>query len=333
MRTAQLDQIVRQRDPELLKVVEHLSRAEVAPGLALLQSQGRITEIPERTERIQAIARDYAASPERTLIVSPDNASRRDINEAVHLELQQRGRILREDHPSRVLIQRSEMTGADRAWASRYQVGDVLRYQRGSAEIGLQAGSYASIIATEPKGNTVTVRKQNGEEATYNPARLRGIDAYAEVERNFSVGDRIQFTAPNQELHVANRALGTVEQIEAGMMAVKMDTGKTLTFDPQTVRHFDHGYAVTSHSSQGLTADRVLVNVDHAAHPDLINSRFAYVSLSRASLDARIFTDDVSAIASRLSHEVGKTSAIDFSQTVGKMGSEQNVQSGIHLGM
>jgi conjugative relaxase-like TrwC/TraI family protein len=333
MRTAQLDQIVRQRDPELLKVVEHLSRAEVAPGLALLQSQGRITEIPERAERIQAIARDYATSPERTLIVSPDNASRRDINEAVHLELQQRGRIVREDHPSRVLIQRSEMTGADRAWASRYQVGDVLRYQRGSAEIGLQAGSYASIIATDPKENMVTVRKQNGEEATYNPARLRGIDAYAEVERNFSVGDRIQFTAPNRELHVANRALGTVEQIEVGMMAVKMDTGKTLTFDPQTVRHFDHGYAVTSHSSQGLTADRVLVNVDHAAHPDLINSRFAYVSLSRASLDARIFTDDVSAITSRLSHEVGKTSAVDFAQTVGKMGNEQNVQFGIHLGM
>lgn len=153
------------------------------------------------------------------------------------------------------------------------------------------------------------------------------------MERNFSVGDRIQFTAPNRELHVANRALGTVEQIEVGRMAVKMDTGKTLTFDPQTVRHFDHGYAVTSHSSQGLTADRVLVNVDHAAHPDLINSRFAYVSLSRASLDARIFTDDVSAIASRLSHEVGKTSAIDFSQTVGKMGNEQNVHSGIHFGM
>jgi hypothetical protein len=64
-----------------------------------------------------------------------------------------------------------------------------------------------------------------------------------------------------------------------------------------------------------------------------VHSRFAYVSLSRASLDARIFTDDVSAIASRLSHEVGKISAIDFSQTVGKMGNEQNIQSCIHLGM
>jgi hypothetical protein len=55
-------------------------------------------------------------------------------------------------------------------------------------------------------------------------------------------------------------------------------------FDPSSSRHFDHGYAVTSHSSQGLTADRVLVNIDTASHLDLINSRLAYVSVSRAVL-------------------------------------------------
>jgi hypothetical protein len=43
---------------------------------------------------------------------------------------------------------------------------------------------------------------------------------------------------------------------------VKMDNGKSVSFDTQRMRHFDHGYAVTSHSSQGLTAERVLVNID-----------------------------------------------------------------------
>lgn len=72
---------------------------------------------------------------------------------------------------------------------------------------------------------------------------------------------------------VAKRSLGTIDQIAAGgQMTVKMDTGKTVTFDPKLLRHFDQGYAVTSHSSQGLTVDRVLVHVDHAAHPDLINT-------------------------------------------------------------
>ena len=330
MQTAQLDQIVRQKDPELLRVVEHLAKADVATGVRLLQQQGRITEIPDRAERIRAIAKEYAASPEQTLIVSPDNASRQDINAAVHGELQRRGHIAREDHPMKVLVQRSEMTGADRAWASRYQVGDVLHYHRGSAEIGIPAGSYAEVVATNPKENQVTVRKQAGDEITYNPARLRGIDAYAEVERNFAHGDRLQFTAPNRELHVANRALGTIEQIaQDGSMTVKMDTGKTVSFDPHTLRHFDHGYAVTSHSAQGLTAERVLVNIDHGAHPDLINSRFAYVSVSRASLDARIFTDASAPLSSRLASEINKTEALNWSQDIGLKRNDVGMDLGI----
>jgi conjugative relaxase-like TrwC/TraI family protein len=332
MQTAQLDQIIRQKDPELLKVVEHLAKADVATGIQLLQEQGRITEISDRTERIQAIAKDYAASPEKTLIISPDNASRRDINEAVHMELKRQGQVAPEDHAVRVLVQRSEMTGADRAWASRYQIGDVLHYQRGSTDIGIQSGSYARVIAIDPKENNITVQKQGGEEATYNPSRLRGIDAYAEVERNFSVGDRIQFTAPNRELHVANRALGTIEQIaQDGLVTVKLDIGKTLAFDSQTLRHFDHGYAVTSHSSQGLTAERVLVNVDHAAHPDLVNSRFAYVAISRASSDVKIFTNDVAGLSSRLDHDIAKASATDFPQGIEKARAQKALDDGLEL--
>ena len=38
MRTAQLDQIVRQKDPELLKAVEHLARNETHTGISLLQA-------------------------------------------------------------------------------------------------------------------------------------------------------------------------------------------------------------------------------------------------------------------------------------------------------
>ncbi len=76
MHTAQLDQIVRQKDPELLKAVEHLSKGEIAPGIGLLQQQGRITEIIDPQQRIEAIAKSYAAHPENTIIVSPDWSAR-----------------------------------------------------------------------------------------------------------------------------------------------------------------------------------------------------------------------------------------------------------------
>jgi len=343
MQTAQLDQIVRQRDPQLLKAVEHLSRNETEIGVQMLQQQGRVTEIADSEQRIAAIARSYAAHPENTIIVSPDNASRRAINQAVRQELQALGTLNTQDHSMRVLTPRSDMTGADRAWAARYQAGDVLHYIRGSKEHGIEGGSYAKVVATDSKENLVTVRKENGEQVTYNPARLRGISAYREIEREFASGDRIQLTAPNRELGVANRDLGTIQQIDnRGRVTVRMDGGneKTITFDPHTMRHFDHGYAVTSHSSQGLTSERVLVNMDTDVHPELISRRFAYVSVSRASYDAQVFTNDAATLAASLSHDVSKASAIDFATShnpVANLGLERNSVStglpGIGLGL
>jgi len=317
MKTARLDQIVRQKDPELLRAVEHLSRGEVAEGVALLEQQGRVTEIADPEKRIASIARNYADNPANTIIVSPDNASRRAINQAVRSELQERGIVQPENHAMRVLASRSDMTGADRAWAARYEVGDVLHYQRGSKTLGIEQRSYARVVSTDSKSNLLTVEKPDGQRVTYDPARLHGISAYREIEREFAVGDRLQFTAPNRELGVANRDLGTVQKIgEHGEMTVHMDGGKdwAVTFDPAEMRHFDHGYAVTSHSSQGLTSERVLVNMDTNVHPELINSRFAYVSVSRASQDAQIFTNNLAQLAPQLSTDISKTSAIKIGQ-------------------
>jgi conjugative relaxase-like TrwC/TraI family protein len=318
MKTAQLDQIARQKDPELLRAVEHLSRGEVAEGIALLEQQGRVTEIMDANRRIGAIAHSYAQNPESTIVVSPDNASRRSINEAVRSELQSVGTVASENHTMNVLVPRSDMTGADRTWAARYEVGNVLHYHRGSKVLGIEKDSYATVASAEPKENRLTVETDKGERVTYDPARLAGISAYREMGREFSVGDRMQFTAPVRNIGVANRDLGTVERIEpTGQLSVKMDSGKSVSFDPHEMRHFDHGYAVTSHSSQGLTADRVLVNIDTHVHPELISQRFAYVSVSRAAHDVHIYTNEASTLVHNLSREVNKSSALSVAQIVG----------------
>ena len=316
MRISQLDQIVRQKDPELLRAVEHLSRNETATGIQLLQQQGRITEIPDRVQRIEAIARDYVARPENTLVVSPDNASRRDINDAIRAELQGNGTLSRDNHAMTVLTQRSELTSADRNWAALYQPADVLYYTRGSKELGLDRGTYATVVSTDPKANQLTVEREDGQQVTYDPKRLHGIAAYREIARDFAEGDRLQFTVSKSDMEIRNRDLGTVERIDGTSMTVRMDGDKarTLTFDTSEMRHFDHGYAVTSHSSQGLTTDRVLINMDTAAHPELINTRFAYVSVSRASEDAQIYTNDATTLAERLSRDISKASAVEVSR-------------------
>jgi conjugative relaxase-like TrwC/TraI family protein len=314
MHTAQLDQIIRQKDPELLRAVDHLSRHETAAGIAILQQHGSVTQIAEPQARLEAIAKSYALQPENTLIVSPDNASRREINEAVRQELKTRGVVDALDHQFKVLVPRAEMTGADRRWASQYEVGDILRYQRGSKERELARGSYAVVISVDAKVNLITVQRDIGSIVSYDPSRVRGIDAYRETEKSFAVGDRLQMTAPYRDLDLSNRALGRVEHIANGELTLRMDSGRTVIFDPYAMRHFDHGYAVTSHSSQGLTAERVLVNIDTEMHSNLINARFAYVSISRGSHEAQIFTDNANELGERLSHDLSKTSAVNITK-------------------
>jgi len=315
MRTAKLDEIVRQKDPALKAAVELLAAGQVSAALDALQQQGHVKEIPDREDRVRAIAKSYVESPENTLIVSPDNASREELNTAVRQELKAIGTIAPEDHTFRVLVQRQDLTGAERSWARQYEINDVIRYTRGSKAIEIGSGAYASVVAINPVANQLTVEKPNQELATYDPRRLTGVSVYREIEREFAEGDRIQFTAPDKSLGVANRDLAVIEAIRPdGRLFARLDDNRQIEFNTSDHRHFDHGYAVTSHSSQGLTAERVLVHADTSVHPDLLNSRFGYVSISRASHQATLFTDDMAKLGPQLGADVSKTSALEINQ-------------------
>jgi conjugative relaxase-like TrwC/TraI family protein len=315
MKTVKLEEIVRQRDPELKQTVEQLARGQVGEAIAGLERQGRIHEVPGHEDRIAAIAKEYAKSPDNTLVVSPDNRSRAEINQAIHAELQAKGVVGREEHRAQVLVPRQDLTGADRIWAARYNPGDVLRYSRGSKETGIGKGEYARVKSVDAPNNRLTVERKSGEEVSYDPRRQQGVSVYREQERAFSVGDRVQLTAPLPDLKLANRELGTVEGIgQDGRMSLKMDGGRSgdrvVELDSVKNPHLDHGYAVTSHSSQGQTADRVLIHADtELGAKDLLNNRMAYVAVSRGAYDAQIFTNDREKLGAALGHDVSHSSA------------------------
>jgi ATP-dependent exoDNAse (exonuclease V) alpha subunit len=301
----------------LKEVVQQLARGDVRDAMEKLDAQGRVHETPDRDERLAEIAREYAAKPQGTLVVSPDNQSRREINEAIHRTMQGTGKVNGHEERYRVLVARQEITGADRQWAAQYRIGDVVRYTRGSEAHSIEAGEYARIERVNETENRVTVRRANGEEVTYDPRRLHGVTLYRETERAFSEGDRVQFTAPNRGQHVANRELGTIEKMDAtGNLQLRLDSGRSVAFNIKENPHLDYGYAVTSHSSQGQTADRVLVHVDtEKAGETLVNRRLAYVAVSRGRYDAQIYTNDKRQLSEQLSRDVWRQTAIGQTQT------------------
>jgi conjugative relaxase-like TrwC/TraI family protein len=320
MQTARLDEIVRQKDPALKEAVEQLARGEVRQAVGNLNRQGRVHQIENRDERLKTIASEYVRQPEKALVVSPDNESRQQINALIHRELQARGQLSPVEQKLRVLISRQELTGADRTWATQYERGDVVRYSKGSARLGIGSGEYARVENVDRKQNLVTVERHDGERQTYDPRRLQGVAVYRESERALSQGERVQFTAPNKELKIANREQGLVEKVEAnGNLRIKTDAGRTVEFNVQRHPHIDYGYAVTSHSSQGQTSERVLIHADTAQSQQLLNRRMAYVSVSRAQYDAQIYTNNKAELADHLNRDYSHSTAL---------GSVQEARSG-----
>lgn len=312
MQSARLDTIVRQKDEGLRQAVRSLANRDVHEAINLLAGQRRIREIVDPSQRMKAIADEYRSNPESTLVVSPDNASRRALNSMIRASLQEDGWVDRTGIQIRVLVPRQDLTGADRQWASRYDVGDTIRFSRGSKEVGIRAGEYASVLSKDGDANTLTVGAEKGVEITYDPRRLHGVAVYQPQVRELGKGDRIQFTTPVPELRIANREQGTVRIIDsADGIQVRLASGRQVVLDRSTARHVDYGYAVTSYSSQGLTARRVLIHADTSQSRQLVNERYAYVAVSRGSHDARVYTDNAHRLSRILGREHSKTAAVD----------------------
>ncbi len=123
---------------------------------------------------------------------------------------------------------------------------------------------------------------------------LRGEDTERDVmfttatgRRAFAPDDRIVFGRNDKELGVKNGMLGTVETASDGKLRVALDgdTQRRVSFNPRSYQHFDHGYAVTIHKSQGATVDAAYVLASRS-----MDKHLAYVAMTRHRDRLQIYT-------------------------------------------
>ncbi len=313
MSVARLETIRRQVDPGLREAVTLASRGEVGQAIALLERQGRVREIVDPNERHAAIAREYLAAHEageKVLVVSPANDERRQLNAAIRAALKERGHISSDGREQIVLVKR-ELTRPQRKRGQSYEVGDVLRFRRGSARLGIDRGSYAQIEAIDPERNQMVVRDEGGKAVSYDPSRLSGVEVFRQERRVLGAGDRIQFRAPDRALGVANGEFATIIAIDDHRARLRIDNERQIGAAIARLKHIDYGYASTSHSSQGATVDRVIANIDTLRSAELVNRKQFYVSISRARHAATIYTDHRSALQHAVSRTREKSIALE----------------------
>ncbi len=102
-----------------------------------------------------------------------------------------------------------------------------------------------------------------------------------------------------------------IEHIEGKNFTVALGDGRRVRFDTGEFRHLDHGYAVTSYSSQGETVDRVIINANTTEPDVLLNQRMSYVAVSRAREDAKVYTNSEAELGEALDRQINKQMALE----------------------
>lgn len=311
MFTVIIDDIQRQKDSELKRVVELFAKGKPRKATDLLIQQGRVKEMEDPRERIRVIAKDYAASP-NAIVICPRNSERQQTNREIHTALQDLGQVERAEQRTTIYVGR-DITGAQRKVAAAYQVGDHIRYNTGSKQHGIKAGEYREVINVDAENNLLTVMDERGRTIDYDPKRLKGVAVYREEDRKFSVGDRIQFRAPYPAKRITTNEIAYVERIDGDRMTVRMDDEKQkqITVDLSQYRHIDYGYAMTSHGAQGLGAYRAIINANAYERAELLNERMGYVANSRAEHDVTIYTNSKADLPYALARGSNNETAID----------------------
>jgi len=128
--------------------------------------------------------------------------------------------------------------------------------------------------------------------------------------RQFSLDDKVIFLQNNYKMGVRNGQTGAIKSIDSSILTIESG-GKQIVVNLEQYNRIDHGYAMTGHKAQGITIDRVLVNLDSTQKQ--LNSRNAfYVDISRARHEVKIYTDDTIKIQGQIKNFAKKLTSDDF---------------------
>lgn len=174
--TAELTDIRRQQDPELLAAVREAVEGSPEKSLDILTRGGDIHEIKTPKGRVSAIVREYMsltdAERAETLILSAKNADRQRINEAIRAKLVEAGKV---EQGKEYAVQ---PTKSGKMEARSFAKGDKIVFLKNDIKAGVRNGTQGTIEKIE--GNIFKVNIGKEKAVSIDITKYNRIDhAYA----------------------------------------------------------------------------------------------------------------------------------------------------------
>ncbi len=308
MTIAYLNESRRQKTQDLKTAVALMADGQVEQSLQKMEQTGMIQATPEHTDRlIQDYLRLTETERSQTLILAGTNQSRQILTAEMRRALQ-RAEQLEMNRCPLTILRAKDLTIAQANYAHNYAIGDVLLPMRTYPRQGLEKNQKYSVVGINPSGNQLIIQTASQEVLTIDPAHCQRKSVYTVQRIPITVGDRLRWTKHDRDNDIHNGQRFTIREIDTVENAEIIDEqGNIRHVNLSGQQHLDYAWVNTVYGSQGQTADRVLVALDHTFARESL-----YVAMSRAKHHLTLYTLDKAALYQRAVMSRTKENASDY---------------------
>ncbi len=307
MTTATMDDILRQRNPELRAAVQAVLAGDPGEAVELLGSSVHEVAHEELGQKAaQAWLALDTATRDNTLLVAPTHALREEINRTVREALASEG-VLRGKTLGIERLVSLGLTRTEKGDVRNYREGDLVVFHHDLVNYRLKKDEILTVTGIEY--DRVMLLHPDGKPRWIRPAgsvRYQ-LDVYETRPMEIRAGDRVRWTRNDRKRSLVNGERAEVEGIAKGRVRFRLDDGRGLSLrvdDPQ-LRHIDHAWSSTVHGAQGSTAEGVIAVLD-SSHGALADQSTFYVEISRARDRAVVLTDNAEELVKVLADNTGE---------------------------
>ena len=304
IKTAHLNESLRQKDPQLKLAVDLIAEGRIEAGFEHLLANGSIKTVSSES-KIEQIANDYiVGTPEqrlKTLVLAGTNTERLALTQAIRGKLKSEGTL--GEAATITQLQAKNLTKVQMRFAHNFEIGDVIMPTRDYKRRGLDKGKLYEVVGQNT--DKLTLIGDNGQVMDVDTAFEKAVYQSHQIE--IAVGDRLQWKKNDRQLGRRNGQEFTVTGIDLNIVQIKYADERTERISLAQAQNLDYALVSTTYSSQGKTADRVLISADFT-----IGQESFYVAASRARHELKIYTEDPTRLVELAQQSKAKDNALEL---------------------
>ncbi|KTD70361.1 putative conjugative transfer protein TraI [Legionella santicrucis] len=184
-----------------------------------------------------------------------------------------------------------------------------------------KAEQYFKVVSIDEQAKVVILNDQKGNKVLFIPEKENkdwNIELFQSLPGKISVGEKIHFKKSDKALgRFANERV-QVTSVRQESFTVKDNQGIEHVLQKNEMKdtHWDYSYTATSYSIQGASSPFV-IGVAETGNAKVNHLRSFYIMVTRGSLHAMIYTDDIQKLKKQLRINPEKSSSLEALNRLG----------------